>query len=77
MLDPSAKRGPKLFSRLKISGVHEPPSPYFRANGAPSDVTLIKQWLKRHCYVAANKLCIGFLKVHFLSFFRQVNGSKA
>jgi len=36
--------------------------------GAPSGVTFIRCF-KRHCYVAANKPCVRFLKVHFFLFF--------
>jgi len=41
----------------------------FRAYGPSSGVTLIQQCCKRHCYIAANKPCIRFLKAHFFFFF--------
>jgi len=75
LLNPSAKRGIQIVQGTKIPEVHETPFLLLPPPlGLPSGVALIQQYFKRHCYVAANKSCIGFLKAHFLSFFARLMG---
>jgi len=68
LLDLSAKRGPQIVKEAKkCRGARAPLT--FLAYGPSSVVTLLQQFFKRHCYVATNKPCFGFLKNIFSLFF--------
>jgi len=71
LLDPSANQegaqlvhGAKKFQRCT-----NPCTLILAPMGPPSSVTLMQQCFKSHCYIAANKPCIKFLKTHFFLFF--------
>jgi len=73
------QEGTLIMSRgLKICQGCTSPLPLIsHAYGSHSGVTVIKQCFKRHCYIAANKPCIRFQKVHFFSFFYRSMGGVA
>jgi len=71
--DPSAKRGAQIVQKAKKFQECTGPLPLTsRDYGTPSGVILIQQCFKRHSYIAANKLCIRFLKAHFFLVFSPV-----